>query len=68
VGVKMVTKNIIGGQLLHLGRFRFLWDLKLIKYYGPSLMNRIQDYEHKISYERGYLFRIRKAFATDYEL
>lgn len=66
VNVKMVPKNMIGGQLLYLGRSRFLWGLKLIKYLRPSLRNRIQGYEYKISYESKYLFRMRKAFATNY--
>jgi hypothetical protein len=39
------------------GRIQVLWGLKLIQFWGPSLRERIQNYEYKINYESEYLFR-----------
>jgi len=41
-----------------------LWGWKLIKFLGPSLRKRIQNYEYKSRHAREYLFRIRKEMAT----
>jgi len=39
-----------------------VWDLKLIKFWGP-----LKEKEYKIRFESAYLFRMRK-MATNYKL
>jgi len=40
------------------GWIQVLWGLKLLQFWGPSLRERIQNYEYKIKYKSEYLFRV----------
>jgi len=44
-----------------------LWGLKLTQFWGPSLTERIQNYEYKIGYENEHSFRVRKEISTNYK-
>jgi len=44
-----------------------LWALKLIQFLGPSLSERIQNYEYRIRYKGEYLFTVREETTTNYK-